>query len=120
MVFVTDEREMPLDSLRGDKLLEQRRGKLNVLPSRATSHHLPDSPAIVVQVLIRRDAEMKFVPVHGITVRQAKPERETKASMSARTCSDSVLSHFTAGQPARPIQFQWSPTLALSAIPSNL
>ncbi len=68
VVFVTDEREISPDSLRSDKLLEQRRGKLNILPGGATSHHLPDRPAIVIQILIGSDAEMKFVPVHGITV----------------------------------------------------
>ena len=88
MVFVTDEREISPDSLRRDKLLEQRRGKLNILPGDATSHHLPDRPAIVVQILICCDVEMEFGPVHGITVMQAKPERGTKASMSARRCCD--------------------------------
>ena len=74
MVFVTGQREMPGDALRDDKLLEQRRRKLNILSGGATNHHLPGRPAIIIQILIRRDAELKFVTVHGISVLPAKPE----------------------------------------------
>ena len=79
-MFVTGQREMPGDALRGDKLLEQRGRELDVLPGGATNHHRPGRPAIIVQVLVRRNAEMKFVAVHGISLRPAKTESGGKAS----------------------------------------
>ena len=65
MVFVTAQREMPVDSLRGDKSLEQRCRKLDGLSSSAPNHNMPGRPSIIVQILLRRDAEVKFVSVHG-------------------------------------------------------
>jgi hypothetical protein len=73
MVFVTSQREMPADSLRGDKLLEQRSRKLDVLSGGATNHNVPGRPSIIVQILIRRDAEVEFVSLCGISVLPAKP-----------------------------------------------
>jgi hypothetical protein len=68
-VFVTAQGEISADSIRGDKLLEQRSGKLDGLPGGATNHNVPGGPAIIVQVLIRRDAEIKFVSVvHGTSL----------------------------------------------------
>jgi hypothetical protein len=80
MVFVTTQYEMPGDSLRGDKLLEQRRRKLDVLSGGATNNDIPGSPAIIVQILIRRDVQVEFVSVHRISVLPTKPEAGGKAS----------------------------------------
>ena len=68
VVFVTGQHKIPADSIRGDKLLEQRRRKLDVLSGPATNHHRPGRPAIIVQILISREAEVKFVSFHGISV----------------------------------------------------
>ena len=65
MVFVTGQREMPGDSILGDKLLEKRGRKLDVLASSALNHNIPGRSSIIVQVLLRRDAEVKFISVHG-------------------------------------------------------
>jgi len=80
MVFVTGQHEIPADSFRGDKLLEQRSRKLDGLSSGASNHNVPDCPAIIVQILVRCDAEVKFVSVHGICVLPAIPESGGKAS----------------------------------------
>ena len=53
MVFVTGQHEIPADSFRGDKLLEQRRRKLDGLSGGAANHNVPDCPAIIVQILVR-------------------------------------------------------------------
>jgi hypothetical protein len=88
VVFITGQHEVPGDALRGDKLLEQRRRKLDVLAGGATNHHRPGRPAIIVQVLVRRDAEVKFVAVHGISVLAAKTEPGGKASaIGSPSCS---------------------------------
>jgi hypothetical protein len=71
---------MPPDSLRGDKLLEQSSRKLNGLSVGATDHHMLGRPAIIVQILIRCDTQVKFVPVHGITMLPANSEKTLKAS----------------------------------------
>jgi len=84
MVFVTTQCEMPADSLRGDKLLEQRGRKLNVLSSGATNHNVSGRPAIIVQILFRRDAEVKFVSFHRTNVLPTKPEAGEKASTLRR------------------------------------
>src|SRR3984957_9940844 len=84
MVFVTTQREMSADSVRGDKLLEQRRRKLDVLSIGAANHNVPGRPAIIVQILIRCDAEVKLVSVHRISVLPTKAKRSGKASTSGR------------------------------------
>jgi hypothetical protein len=68
------------DSVLSDKLLKQRSWKLDVLPRGTANYDVPCRPAIIVQILIRRDAEVKFVSVHGISVLPAKPEPGEKAS----------------------------------------
>lgn len=80
MVFVTTQCEMPGDSLGGDKLLEQRSRKLDVLSGGATNNDIPGRPTIIVQIMIRRDAEVKLVSVHRISVLPTKPEPGEKAS----------------------------------------
>jgi hypothetical protein len=71
---------MPADSLCGDKLLEKRRRKLDVLSGRATNQNRQDRPAIIFQILICCDPEAKFVAVHGISVLSVKTEQGGKTS----------------------------------------
>jgi len=68
MVVVACQHEIPVDSIRGDKLPEQRRRKLDAFTGGAARDHMPGRPAIVIQILLRRDAKVKFVSVHGITI----------------------------------------------------
>jgi len=65
VVFITGQREIPVDALGSDKLLEQRCRKLNGLPGSALNHNVPGRPSIIAQILLRRDVEVKFVSVHG-------------------------------------------------------
>ena len=65
IVLVTGQHEMPRDALRGDKLLAQRRRKLDILSGGASSDHMADRPAIVVQILLGREAKLKFVADHA-------------------------------------------------------
>ena len=59
--FVTSQHEIPADSIRGDELLEQRSRELDVLTGGgATNYDVPGGPAIIVQVLIRRDTEVEY------------------------------------------------------------
>jgi hypothetical protein len=44
------------------------------------SHHVAGRPAIIVQILIRRDAEVKFVSIHAVCVPQAKPKPDRMPS----------------------------------------
>ena len=81
VVFVTSQSEMPGDSLWCDKLLEKRRRKLDGPSSSASNHNVPDRPSIIVQVLFRRDGEVKFVSAHRNRVLlAAKAELGGKAS----------------------------------------
>ena len=79
-MFVAGQGEISANSFLGDKLLEQRSGKLDVLSGGATNHHMAGRPAIIVQILIRREAELKFISIHGMSVLPAKPEMGGKAS----------------------------------------
>jgi hypothetical protein len=63
VLLITGQCEIPRDSIRGDKLLEQRSRELHVLSGGATNHDVPGGPAIIVQVLTRSDAEVEFVSV---------------------------------------------------------
>jgi len=83
-MFVTGQRKMPADSFRGDKLLKQRSWKLDGLSRGATSYDVACRPAIIVEILIRRDAEVEFISVHGIRVLAVKAKRRGKASRSGR------------------------------------
>ena len=78
MLIVTDQRERASDSISGDKLLEQRSRKLNILPGGAANDHMAGGSAIVVQILIGRDAKVKLVSFHGILL-PAKPQPFAKA-----------------------------------------
>jgi len=86
MLLVTSQREIPVDSLRRDKLLEERRRELHVLSSSAAHDDMPDRAAIIIQILLCRNAQMKFVSVHGKTVPPANPHPPAKA-MRFFTCS---------------------------------
>jgi hypothetical protein len=46
-------------------LLEQRCWKPDGLSGAASCHHVSDRPAIIIQILFRRNAEIKLVSVHG-------------------------------------------------------
>jgi len=83
VVLVTGQREIPGDSIGGDKLLEQRRRKLDGLSGGASNQNVPGCPAIIIQILFRRDAEVKFVSVHGISALPAIPESDRKATSSS-------------------------------------
>jgi len=78
-----------------NKFLEQRRRKLNVLPSGATNHHRPGRPAIIAQILVCRDAEVKFVAVHGINVLATSKNRSGREGKSHRfsKCCDANSIH---------------------------
>lgn len=65
MVFVAAQREIAVDALRGDELLEERCRKLDGLSGGALHQNVPGRPPVIVQILFCRDAEVEFVPVHG-------------------------------------------------------
>lgn len=89
MLFVTSQREIPVDSHRRDKLLEERRWELDALSGGAAHDDMPDRAAIIVQILIRRNAQMKFVSVHAKQFRQQtpnRPPRQARLAGSPKAC----------------------------------
>ena len=78
ILIITSQREGATDSVGGDKLLEQRSRKLNVLPRGAFRDHVAGGSAIIVQILVGRDAKVKLVSFHGIILRQQNRNRAQK------------------------------------------
>jgi hypothetical protein len=66
MVVVTREHKVPVDAFIGYKPLEQRRRKLDGLPAGAMDKDMLNGPAIIIQILLRRDVEIEFVAAHTI------------------------------------------------------
>ena len=64
VLLVAGQHEGPMDSFLRDKSLEQRSWKLNGLATRATHDHVAYCAAVVVQIGLRRDVKLKFIPAH--------------------------------------------------------
>ena len=81
MLVVTGQGEGAADSVGGDKLLKQRGGKLDVLTGGAFGDYVAGGAAIIVQILIGGEAQVKLVSFHGIILCPAKPQLRGKARM---------------------------------------
>jgi hypothetical protein len=82
VLFVADQNEMSADAIFGDELLKKGSRELDGLAGGATSQNVPDCSTIVVQILIRCDVQVKFVPVHRISVIAAQFECYNAATAS--------------------------------------
>ncbi len=80
VVVVTGEGEIAVDAVGGDELLEERGGKLDVFTGGGADDDKARGAAIVIEALVRRDAEVKFKTLHGITFALANSQPATKAS----------------------------------------
>jgi hypothetical protein len=65
MIFVAGEDEAPVNAFGRHEPLEQRGRELYVLSAGTPRHHKPHHAAIVIQILLRRNLELKFVTVHN-------------------------------------------------------
>lgn len=66
VMVVTGQNKAAMDSLGGDEFLKQRRRKLDMEPLDASCHDLFGNSAIVIQVFLGRNVEIKLVTVHRV------------------------------------------------------
>jgi hypothetical protein len=64
VVVVADEHEVAVNTLLDHKSLKERCGKLDSLSIGAANNNMADRSTIIVQILLRGNAEMKCVTVH--------------------------------------------------------
>jgi hypothetical protein len=63
-----------MDSLGGDKSLEQGRRELNGLAVCTTGQNMTDRAPVIIEISVRRDVKCKFVVVHGMAAEKALPK----------------------------------------------
>lgn len=73
MLVVASQDKIAMDTVRGDKSLQQRRRKLDGFTCGATCYHVQGHTPVVIQIGLSRDVQRKFVAVHG--GRETKLER---------------------------------------------
>jgi hypothetical protein len=78
MLIITGQREGATYSVGGDKLLEQGSRKLNVLPGGAFDDDVAGGSAIIIQILVGGEAQVKLVSFHGIILCQQNANRARK------------------------------------------
>ena len=65
MLGITGQNEMAMDTLGSDKSLEQGRRKLDGFAGRASDDDMPRQAAVIIQISLGGDVQLKFVAIHG-------------------------------------------------------
>ena len=65
IVLVAGQNEGAMDSFGDNKSLQQRRGKLNGLATRALGDYMKNRAPVIIQIRRRRNVKLKLIAVHG-------------------------------------------------------